>query len=305
MAVKLKKQPKSMKLNTNKRKMIISSYLFIAPAMILFALFFYYPMLRAFFYSLTDYNALSTMRWAGLSNYKRLFTDQDFIKAVTNTLKYLLIIVPSLVVLPLLLAQLVNQKLKGMYLFRLLFYMPYVTSTVAVSIVWGFLYHPEGLVNSILKLMGFFQNSAAPNWLIDSKTALFAVAIVEIWKTMGYYMIIYLAALQSVPGELYESACLDGARSYQVMMKITIPCIRPQILVVSILSTISAIKIFDSIYMMTQGGPLNSTLSLSMYIYQQGFVNLELGYASAIGVVLWLALVALSLLNFKLNARRD
>lgn len=295
---------KARHLSTQNRKMAAASYLFLLPAIVLFILFFYIPMARALYYSFTDYNILSSAEWVGLGNYRKLLHDSTFIQAVKNTVLYMVIIVPALVVLPLFLAQLVNRKLRGMYLFRLLYYMPYVTSTVAIGIVWKYLYHPEGLINSFLRMLGLFENSAPINWLYNTKTALVAVAMVEIWKSIGYYMIIYLAALQSVPGELTESALLDGASPRQILWNITIPCIRPQIMVVLILSTINAIKIFESIYVMTGGGPLNSTMSLTMYIYQKGFVDMDMGYASAIGIVLWLALMGLSFLNFKFGSGR-
>lgn len=291
------------KLSRREKKTTVAAYLFLAPAIILFLLFFYVPMTEALYYSFNEYNVLSPVKWVGLANYIDLFHNPVFIQAVKNTCLYLLIIVPSLVILPLLLAQLVNRKMRGMYLFRLLFYMPYVTSAVAIGIVWKFLYHPEGLINSALRLLGFFQETVPANWLFDPKTALVAVALVEVWKAAGYYMVIYLAALQTVPQELSESAYLDGATSRQVMWHITIPCIRPQIMVTLILSTMSAIKIFDSVYIMTGGGPLNSTISLPMYIYQEGFRDLNMGYASAIGIVMWIALMGLSYLNFRFNGK--
>lgn len=288
-----------------KAKVTMGAYLFLLPAIVLLGIFFYYPMLSAFYYSLCDYGIFTSMEFIGLGNYARLLRDPIFIKAAGNMLLYYIGIVPSLVILPLLLASLVNRKLKGMYFFRLTYYLPYITSMVAVAIVWQFMYHPQGLVNNLLQALGLFKGSEPINWLFNSKTALWAVVVMEVWKAAGYYMLIYLAALQSVPHELKESAYLDGANGFQVFWHVTLPSIRPTMVVAFILASMSALKTFTSVYVMTGGGPLNSTMTLSMYIYNKGFVDMEMGYASAIGIVLWVVLMVLSFMNFKFGFGRD
>lgn len=290
--------------NTKQRKVTATAYLFLAPAIILFSLFYYYPTISSFFYSLNEYHIFGPMKWVGLDNYKRMLIEPIFWAALKNSLFYLLIIGPSLVVIPLFLAILLNRKLRGIYVFRIIYYLPYVASMVSISIIWKYLYHPDGLINSIIKLFGFYGNAQPINWLLNSKTALVSVAIIEIWKVCGYYMIIYLAALQSVPEELVEAAKIDGASSINILWNVTLPTLRPTIAVTTILATMNAIQIFTSVYVMTGGGPNNSTISLPMYIYQQAFVNLDMGYATAVGIVQFTCLITLTILNFKLTSSK-
>ncbi|MEG0878428.1 MAG: sugar ABC transporter permease [Oscillospiraceae bacterium] len=298
-------QSSSNMFHANKRKTTLAAYLFLLPTILLFGLFFYFPAISSFFYSLNDYHVISPAVWVGLENYKNILSDRTFWQSLFNTFCYFIIIVPSLVILPLLLAILVNQKLKGMYFFRLLYYLPYITSMVAVAIVWKYLYHPEGLINNIFQMLGAYKNSPAINWLFNPKTALLSIAVLEVWKAAGYYMIIYLAALQSVPAELVESAKMDGACNRHIFRYIIVPCLRPTITVAIILSSMSAVKIFTSVYVMTGGGPLNATMTLPMYIYNEGFVNLDMGYASALGIILWFLLLILSIFNFKTSAGKE
>jgi putative chitobiose transport system permease protein len=282
-----------------KIKKTVAAYLFLLPAIVLFFTFDYLPTISAFFYSFTEYHVLAPAKWIGLANYKEMMGDAIFWKAIGNSFRYFVIVVPSLVTLPLFLAILVNQKLKGIYLFRVLYYMPVITSMVAVSIVWKYLYHPSGLLNYVLNFLGVQDDQL--NWLLNMTTALPSVSILEVWKALGFYMIIYLAGLQNIPNDLVEAAKIDGAKRFQILWHIFMPHLRPIFAVTLILSTMAAVQIFTSVYMMTGGGPLDSTVSLPLYIYQKAFVKLDMGYATAMGIVLWVILMVLTFINFKIS----
>jgi putative chitobiose transport system permease protein len=287
------------KARSKKIKKTAVAYLFLLPAIILFFTFDYLPTISAFFYSFTEYHVLSPAKWIGGDNYKTLMNDQLFWKSIGNSLRYFVIIVPSLVILPLLLAILVNQKLKGIYLFRVLYYLPVITSMVAVAIVFRYVYHPAGILNYFLQLAGLQKDQL--NWLLNTKTALPSVSILEVWKALGFYMVIYLAGLQNIPNDLIEAAKIDGAKRVQVVWHIFLPHLRPIIALTLILSTLASIQIFTSVYIMTGGGPLDSTVSLPLYIYQKAFVKLDMGYATAMGIVLWAVLMVLTFINFKIS----
>ncbi|GGD78398.1 carbohydrate ABC transporter permease [Paenibacillus nasutitermitis] len=277
----------------------MAAYLFILPAVLLVATFEYAPTLSAFYYSFTEYHLLIPEKWIGFDNYKELYQDSVFWKALRNSLMYFLIIVPLLISLPLLLALLVNLKMRGIYLFRVLYYLPVITSMVAIAIVFKYLYHPVGLINAFLDLFGLKQYEL--NWLLDSRTALPSVALLEVWKAMGLYMIIYLSALQSLSQELVEAAKIDGAKKLRILWHIYLPHLRPIFAVTLTLASLASIQIFTSVYVMTGGGPQNETLSLPMQIYNEAFIRLNMGYASAMGIVLFALMMVLTMINFKIS----
>jgi putative chitobiose transport system permease protein len=280
-------------------KKIVAAYLFLLPAIILFITFDYLPTISAFIYSFTEYHVLAPAVWNGGANYKTLMSDDIFWKAISNSFRYFVIVVPLLVTIPLFLAILVNQKLKGIYFFRVLYYMPVITSMVAVAIVFRYVYHPAGILNYLLHSLGLQKEQL--NWLLNEKTALPAVSMLEVWKALGFYMVIYLAGLQNIPNDLVESAKIDGASRFQVLWHIFLPLLRPIIAVTLVLSTLAAVQIFTSVYIMTGGGPFDSTVSLPLYIYQKAFKQFDMGYASAMGIVLWVILMVLTLINFKIS----
>jgi putative chitobiose transport system permease protein len=282
-----------------RRNIPLLPYLFLLPALLLFFTFDYLPIFSAFYYSFTEYHILSPAEWVGWENYRALMQDTKFWIAVSNSLTYFLIIVPLLLTVPLFLAILVNQKLRGIQLFRVIYYLPVVTSMVAVAIVWKYLYHPAGLLNAILQGIGLQKE--AVNWLLNPDTALPAVAVLEVWKSLGFYMVIYLAGLQTISQELVEAAKMDGAGRVRVLWHVYLPQLRPTIAVILVLSTLASVQMFTSIYIMTGGGPFDSTLTLPLYIYQKAFVELDMGYATAMGMVLWLILMVLTVINFKLS----
>lgn len=299
MAIETVLSPEYSVSKKKKRKIPLLPYLFLLPAIILFFTFDYLPIFSAFYYSFTEYHVLSPANWVGLDNYRTMMHDPEFWTAIRNSLTYFIIIVPMLLTIPLFLAILVNQKLRGIQLFRMIYYLPVVTSMVAVAIVWKYLYHPAGLLNATLQGLGMKKVSV--NWLLNPHTALPAVALLEGWKSMGFYMVIYLAGLQSIPQELVEAAKIDGANRIRVLWHVYLPQLRPTIAVTLVLATLASVQMFTSIYIMTGGGPLDSTLSLPLYIYQKAFVELDMGYATAMGMVLWVILMILTFINFKLS----
>ncbi len=275
-------------------------YLFLLPALLILAVTVFLPALQAFALSFTQYELDLTVApaWVGLENFKRLSQDRVFWLTLKNTLLYLIGVVPLLVVLPLGLAILVNQKLRGIAWFRMAYYTPVIISMVVAGIAWKALFASNGLLNQGLSLLGF--SNGIP-WLTSPYLALWSVMLVTVWKGLGYYMVIYLAGLQSIPQELYEAAAIDGSDGWRQHWDVTIPLMRPYSLLVGVLSSIAALKVFEEVYVMTQGGPLNASKTAVYYIYERAFQDLEMNYASAIGLVLFLVIFILSLLNLKLS----
>lgn len=271
-----------------------SPYLFLLPAAAVMIVFFFIPFFQTFGLSFFDYSSsLYNPNFVGADNYIKLFKEPVFYKVMFNTFMYLVIAVPFLVTFPLFLAILINQKIRGITLYKILLYLPVIVSIVVAAIAFKWLYAGQGILNYILSLF----HIKSIGWLVDTKWALFSVALVTIWKGIGYYMMIYLASLMSVPQDLYEACDIDGANFITKHLTVTIPHIMPTIALVSTISTISAMKVFAEIYVMTKGGPLNSTKTIVYYIYERAFENLDLGYASALAVVLLVVVMGFSLIN--------
>lgn len=269
-------------------------YLFLLPAAAVLIVFFFIPFFHTFGLSFFDYSSsLYNPNFIGADNYIKLFKEPVFYKVMFNTFMYLVIAVPFLVTFPLFLAILINQKIRGITLYKILLYLPVIVSIVVAAIAFKWLYASQGILNYILSLF----HIKSIGWLVDTKWALFSVALVTIWKGIGYYMMIYLASLMSVPQDLYEACDIDGANFITKHLTVTIPHIMPTIALVSTISTISAMKVFAEIYVMTKGGPLNSTKTIVYYIYERAFENLDLGYASALAVVLLVVVMGFSLIN--------
>ncbi|RSK28874.1 sugar ABC transporter permease [Bacillus sp. HMF5848] len=278
-------------------------FLFLLPGCIILGAFIFYPMLDAIWLSFTDYNMVQEANFVGLANYEELFKDDLFWKVLGQTFLYLIGVVPALVILPIFLAILVNQQIRGIAFFRSAYYVPVVTSMVVVGIMWKWVYADKGILNYILDASGIIQEPV--HWLTSTTTSIFAVMAVTVWKGLGYYMVIYLAGLQSIPSELYEAARIDGANKWKQILHITIPLLMPSIMIVSIMSSISAMKVFEEIYVMTGGGPLNSSKTLVFYIYEEAFTKLNMGYASAAGVILFLITLILSILNIRFMNKKE
>ena len=269
-------------------------YLFLLPAAVVLIIFFFIPFFQTFVLSFQDYsNSIYHPAFAGFANYIKLFNSPVFYKVLFNTFIYLFVAVPALAIVPLFLAILLNQQIKGITLYKILIYLPVIVSIVVAAIAFKWLYADEGILNYLVTTFGFQKIV----WLTDPKWALYSVIIVTIWKGIGYYMMIYLAALMSVPKELYEACEIDGAGFLRKHLTVTVPHIMPTIALVTTISAISAMKVFAEIYVMTKGGPLNSSKTIVYYIYERAFENLDLGFASAMAVVLLLIVLALSFVN--------
>ena len=269
-------------------------YLFLLPAGIVLLIFFFIPFFQTIGLSFLDYsNNIYHASFAGLQNYVAILHNPVFYKVMLNTIIYLVVAVPVLAIIPLFLAILINQKIKGITLYKILIYLPVIVSIVVAAIAFKWLYAEQGILNYLLNV--FHIHSIG--WLTDPKYSIYSVIIVTIWKGIGYYMMIYLAALMSVPKELYEACDIDGAGFFTKHLTVTIPHIMPTIALVTTISSISAMKIFAEIYVMTKGGPLNSTKTIVYYIYEKAFENLDLGYASAMAVILLVIVMAFSLVN--------
>ena len=272
-------------------------YLFLAPALTVLGLTVFWPAIQALYLSFTSYGFDVTQPplWIGLDNFRELLGDRTFWITVKNTLLYLIGVVPLLAILPLLLAILVNQKLRGMRWFRVAYYTPVVISMVVAGIAWRWLYAENGFFNQILIGLGLTE-SGIP-WLTSPALAMPSVMVVTIWKGLGYYMVIYLAGLQTIPPDLYEAAAIEGSDGWRKHWDITFPLMRPYIFLVTVISAIAATKVFEEIYIMTQGGPLNSSKTIVYYVYELAFQELELSYACTVGLALFLVILALSILR--------
>ncbi|MDY6940559.1 MAG: sugar ABC transporter permease [Cyanobacteriota bacterium] len=280
----------------------LTPYLFLLPALFLLSITVIYPALQGFYLSFTryEYDLTQAPEWVGLTNFQRLWVDPLFWQTLRQTLLYLVVVVPILVVLPLGLAILVDRKMRGILWFRTAYYTPVVISMVVAGIAWKWLYSENGILDRFVRLFGF--DSGIP-WLTSPKLAIFSVMAVTVWKGLGYYMVIYLAGLQGIPAQLYEAAALDGSDGWRRHLDITVPLMQPYLLLVAVISSLSATKVFEEVFVMTQGGPRNSSQTIVYYLYEQAFSYLEMSYACAIGLVLFLLVLGLSVLNLKLSSR--
>lgn len=273
----------------------LTPYFFLLPALVILGLTVFYPAIRAFYLSFTqyEYDLTQPPTWIGLKNFQRLLVDPIFWQTFRNTLLYLFCVVPVLVTLPLALAILVNQKLRGIHWFRVAYYVPVVISMVVAGIAWKWLYADGGLLNQLLQVIGI---PAVP-WLTSPDLAIFSVMVVTVWKGLGYYMVIYLAGLQAIPQELYEAAAIDGSDGIKQHWDITIPLMRPYLFLVGVISAISATKVFEEVYVMTRGGPNHASETIVYYLYTKAFNELEISYACTIGLVMFLLILVLSVVR--------
>ncbi|MFD2216743.1 MULTISPECIES: carbohydrate ABC transporter permease [Metabacillus] len=271
-------------------------YLFLAPALILFLVFTAYPILSSLLLSFQTLEN-GTYVFSGLSNYARLMKDTVFFEALKNTFIFLIIQVPIMLGLALILANALNSKLlKFRGFFRVGFFMPAVTSLVAYAILFSIMLQDSGLINQFLSYFGVDQIK----WLSHPFWAKVSIIMSMTWRWTGYNMVIYLAAMQNIPDELYEAASLDGAGKVKQFLNITVPQLKPVILFTAIISTISTLQLFDEPFNLTKGGPADSTLTLGLYIYRVGFSYFEFGYASAVAYVIVLIVAALSIFQLKI-----
>lgn len=274
---------------------------FILPNFLGFAALTLVPVVVLFYMSFTNWNVFGKADWVGLANFTRLIGDGSFRIALVNTLYYSALHIPLTMVVSLGLALLLNNKLRGVAFFRTAAFFPYITSIVAIAVVWNLLFSPDyGPINEILRFIGI-ENP--PGWLTSTDWAMPAVVIVSTWRDMGYYMILFLAGLQTVPRELYEAARVDGANAWNRFINVTLPCLRPTTFFVTVMLTIGSFKIFDLILVMTDGGPGQATLVLSQFIYRKGFEESQFGYASAAAVALFFMCIVVTIIQFLWNKR--
>ena len=278
------------------RNIKVVPYLYILPNMILFLTFMIIPIFMSFYYSTVKWNGLGDPKFIGLENYLYIFTDDVFIKSMFNTVYYSAVTVPILMVLSLLFAVLLNNKIPLRGLIRSSIYAPAVVSTVVVGTVFIWIFQDQlGLINYIITLLG----GEGINWQNDTRFAMVMIIVATIWQKTGYNMVIYLAGLQGIPTELMEAATIDGATTWQKFRYVTLPLLKNTHMFVIITSLINSFRSFDLIYTMTQGGPLNATKTIVMYVYEQAFQKNYYGRAAAAGVVLFLLMVAFTVVQMK------
>jgi len=276
-------------------------YLMAGPYIILFAVFAAYPVGRAIYMSLFDWGIFGPNAFVGLSNYLSLFEDARFWSSVGVTSAFAVMYVPMIMVVSLLIAVLLHRKLPGITLFRTAFFIPIVINVAVAAIAFNWLLEPDvGLVDQVLNAVGLPGQTmlSQPGW------ALFAIAIVALWTQTGFMVIILLAGLENIPDDLYEAARLDGTRPIHDLVYITIPLLRPILLIVMVLSIIHAFQIFGEVFIMTQGGPYGSTTVMTMLLYEEGFERFALGRAASIGVVITIIIASLSFLQFRFFRRQ-
>ncbi|HBJ8882320.1 TPA: sugar ABC transporter permease [Listeria monocytogenes] len=283
-------------------------YLFISPALFLLLLFSLLPILLAFVISFTDIDLVgladySKINFVGVDNYVNIMQDPVFLKSIFNTLFYVIIGVPLVIVCSLGIALMINFSQEKIFqFFRLIFYTPSITNVVAVAVVWSYLYNPRfGLLNYLLS---FLDLGPVP-WLQDPTIAKLSLIILAVWRAIGVNMIIFLAALQGIPREYYEAASLDGANSRQQLFKITVPMLRFAIFFVTVTTMIGWLQFFEEPFVMTEGGPLDSTNSVALFIYQNGFQLSKFGYAAAGSFILFIAIIIITIIQFRIQRKNN
>ncbi|MBN8618927.1 MAG: sugar ABC transporter permease [Anaerolineae bacterium] len=284
------------------RKRSLWGFLFALPAILFFILFAYYPMISAARLSLYDWNLVSPPQFVGLDNYTYIFQDGRFQKALVNTFKFVGTYAVPMWIVALSMALLFTQDFRGRGLFRTLYFVPIILSETVISIVWRLLFHPQGAVNAIISP---FTGGQTIPWLTDGNYAFIALVIVAIWRVFGYYMIIFISGLQNIPQEYYDAARVDGGNRIQVFRFVTMPLLLPTTVFVVIISLLNGFQAFVYQYLITRGGPNDSTNVLGYLIYQEAFTNLNMGRAAAISLVLFAILVTLTFIQLYLIRRRE
>lgn len=281
-----------------KRQENITGWCFILPTLIGFCIFTFGSIIYSFFISLTKWELLTPPEFIGIKNYIKIFQDKDFYQCMGNTFYFVITLVPIVLVLSMFLAILIDKKTKILTsVYRAALFIPCITSTVAVSMVWLWILNPDtGIINNVIMLLGV---SSPPRWLESNTWAKPALVVMRVWQMCGYYMIMFLAGLQTIPQSLYEAAEVDGAGRWQKIRKITIPMLSNTIFVVMIMLVIEAFNIFEAIFVMTEGGPNGSTNTIMYYIYQQGFKFYNMGYASALAWVFFIIIFIITLIQYR------
>lgn len=288
-----------------KPKFALTPYLFLLPALLATTLFSIYPLITVFYYSFTDYDLLRTPQWVGLENFSRLWNDPLFWRAFGNSAAYL-IVTPTLIVLSILLSIFVNRRLVGIGFFRAVYYLPVISGSVAIGIAWQWIFASEGgILNGALVALGLIEDPVS--WLTQPRLTIPIAMLMTVWTGVGYYMVVFLAGLQAIPQSLYDAAAIDGCSRLQSHWFVTVPGLRPAIVFVAVISGLSALKVFDEIYVLTNGtgGVLNSGLTIVFHLWKQAFRLQNVGYASAVAVVLLVVTLSFSIFNVRILERGD
>jgi multiple sugar transport system permease protein len=312
-------------MTKSSRREAIEGYLFLLPNFILFLIFFAVPLIRSFYYSFTDFNLFTPPHFIGLANYVKALgfsttsghiipNDPTFWTALKNTTLYAIGILLFSVTPAFLLAWMLNSRLRGMTIFRALIYIPVVASIVGSALVWNWIFQGQsGVLNTVItavvdglnKLIfnGLGSPITDPNiqWLLSPHTALFSLIIMTSWATIGYDMVVFLAALQSIPTYLYEAATVDGSSRWYSLLKIVVPMMTPTIFFVLVTNTVTSLQIFSEPYIMTQGGPANSTLTIVYYLYQKGFQRFQMGYGASLAWIVFALIFIVTIIQFGLS----
>lgn len=288
-------------LSGRRREESIMAWAFSTPAIILLIVFLVVPFVMAIILGFTDQRLIPNpnlpTQFIGLRNFSRLLEDQAFHRGILNNFYFVLVVVPLQTSLALGLAILINRKLKGMNVFRTTYFAPVVTAMTVVAIVWTFLYNPgQGMINAFLGAVSFGL-IPPQSWLLDTKLVFPAIMVLSVWQGVGFQMVIFLAGLQDIPGELYEAADVDGASKWQQFWNITVPQLRNTIIFVVLATTILAFKLFDQVKVMTNGGPQNASMTTMLHVVEQGWGQLKVGYASAISLVFFIIVLIVSIVQ--------
>jgi len=274
------------------------------PSLLILSCIVIVPIAMSFYFSLTNYSVLSPGTWVGGANYLRLLSDPAFLGALENTAVYTLIAVPAQTIMSLIIAETLAKRFKSRLggFVRSALFIPVISSFVLVGIVWRFILGTDnGMVNHVVTFLG----GTPVNWLGESTLALLSISVVTVWKNIGYFLVIYYAGIMDIPGELYEASAIDGASPIRQFLYITIPALKPVTLFVVMLGTIWSFQVFDLVYTMTGGGPGGATVTLVVALYQIGFQNMQMGYASAIAIVLFLIVLAIAIVQRRILSRGE
>lgn len=279
------------------RKNRLHAYGFLLPNLIGLIVFTFVPVIISFGLSFMKWNSATPAQFVGLRNFRTMFSDSGFFASLWNTFYYTLGCVPLTIIIAVLLAVLLNTDIKGLSAFRAIHFFPHICSVVALSVVWQFLYYADaGPINMALRALGFTD---PPRWTASLVWAMPALIIMNVWRSVGYYMVMFLAGLQTIPKQLYEAANMDGANEWKKFWAITLPMLSPTMFFAVIICIINSFHVFTAVYIMTQGGPGTATSVLVYQIYNQAFVNFNFGYASALSLVLFIIIFAVTLVQFR------
>jgi putative chitobiose transport system permease protein len=288
-----------------KRKFSLTPYLFLTPALLVIVIFVLYPIGAVLYYSFTSYDIVRPPQWIGLQNYQHLLHDDTFWLALRHSLIYL-IVTPTLIFLSILLAIIVNRNLRGIHVFRALYYLPAVSGSIAVGITWRWMFDTQGgFLNGILMWLGLITHPV--QWLSEPAFTLPIAMLLTIWMGVGYYMVIFLAGLQNIPEELYDAALIDGCNNLQKHWYVSLPGLRPQVVFVAVISSLAALKVFDEIFVLTlrSGGVMDSGVTMVFLLWREAFHLSHAGYASAIALVLLVITLAFSIMNVRMLEREE